>query len=132
MGSLGPPHLECVCAGACGCPAADAEKDTEIRLVRSGEVLNRHTIKNPMIVVCNYIFDTLRQDAFRIVEGQLQEGLCTVISDQPEPDLTNPDIIKRIRYGVHVLLRSWEERGGGHGLWCVCAGSGMQARHRPP
>ena len=76
---------------------ADAETDSEIHLVRSGEVLNRHTIKNPMIVVCNYIFDTLRQDAFRIVEGQLQEGLCTVISDQPEPDLTNPDIIKRIR-----------------------------------
>ena len=51
-----------------------------------------------MIVVCNYIFDTLRQDAFRIVEGQLQEGLCTVISEQPEPDPTHPDVIKRIRW----------------------------------
>ncbi len=77
---------------------SDAERDSEIRLVRSGEVLNKHTIRNPMIVVCNYIFDTLRQDAFRIVEGQLQEALCTVISEQPEPDPTHPDVIKRMRY----------------------------------
>lgn len=74
----------------------NAEKDTELRLQRSGEVLNTSTLKNPMVIVCNYIFDTLRQDAFRIVEGQLQEALCTVASDQHEEDPLHPDVIRRI------------------------------------
>ena len=60
-------------------------------------MLNASTIKNPMVVICNYIFDTLKQDAFRIVEGELQQALCTVISDQHEENPIHPDVIRRIR-----------------------------------
>jgi hypothetical protein len=63
--------------------------------------------------IANYIFDTLRQDAFRIVEGQLQVGVCivqgvyqilmlavlqeavvTLYTTQQEADPGHPDIIK--------------------------------------
>ncbi len=32
--------------------------------------------KNPPVVIANYVFDSLRQDVFRIAGGKLAEGLC--------------------------------------------------------
>jgi SAM-dependent methyltransferase len=58
----------------------DAEKDTEITLLKSGMHLTPGSLSNPIFAICNYIFDTLRQDAFRIVEGQLQEAHAHVYS----------------------------------------------------
>ncbi len=37
----------------------NAEADTELRLQMTGDVLNAETLRNPMIVICNYVFDTL-------------------------------------------------------------------------
>lgn len=39
-----------------------------------------------MVAVCNYVFDTLRQDAFRVSDGQLHEALCTVTAPQGVED----------------------------------------------
>lgn len=75
----------------------DAVTDRELRLVRSKEVLDRSTVVNPIVVVSNYIFDTLKNDAFRVAEGELQQALCTVISSKAEPEPTHPDVISRIR-----------------------------------
>mmetsp|Transcript_27315 Transcript_27315/g.48293 ORF Transcript_27315/g.48293 Transcript_27315/m.48293 type:complete len:577 (+) Transcript_27315:113-1843(+) len=76
----------------------DAEHDLEIHLILSGKTLNRHTLKNPMVLVANYIFDTLRHEAFRINDGKLQEALITVTSERDaEPDLNDPGLIKRFR-----------------------------------
>jgi len=47
----------------------DAENDMEIYLIMAKKTLNKHTMKNPMVLVANYIFDTLRHEAFRIHEG---------------------------------------------------------------
>ena len=60
----------------------DAEHDREIKLVVSGGRVGPGSGgKCPLIAVANYTFDTLRQDAFRIVEGQLQEAMVTVLSE---------------------------------------------------
>mmetsp|Transcript_3042 Transcript_3042/g.4527 ORF Transcript_3042/g.4527 Transcript_3042/m.4527 type:complete len:565 (+) Transcript_3042:19-1713(+) len=76
----------------------DAEQDVEIKLILSGKTLNKNTIKNPMVLVANYIFDTLRHEAFRINDGKLQEALITVTSDREvEPDLNDPGLIQRFR-----------------------------------
>mmetsp|Transcript_3952 Transcript_3952/g.7585 ORF Transcript_3952/g.7585 Transcript_3952/m.7585 type:complete len:566 (-) Transcript_3952:196-1893(-) len=76
----------------------DAEHDVEIQLIVSGKRLNKHTVKNPMVLVANYIFDTLRHEAFRIHDGKLQEALITIESDRDaEPDLNDPGLIKRFR-----------------------------------
>jgi hypothetical protein len=68
-----------------------------VKLARSGVKLTPGSLRNPLIVVANYVFDTLRQDAFRIVEGQLQEALVSVLSDRAEPDAGDPDVIRRMR-----------------------------------
>lgn len=79
----------------------DAENDREITLQLRGAKLGPDTVKNPMVVVCNYIFDTLRQDAFRVVDRQLQEALCTVLSSHPVDNPTHPDVIKLIKCEWH-------------------------------
>lgn len=91
----------------------------QIKLTHSGAVLSAETLRNPLVVIANYVFDTLRQvgpprptsthlappltraartrqDLFRMEAGVLQQGLCTLQSREEEEDLTDPDIIRRM------------------------------------
>jgi tetratricopeptide (TPR) repeat protein len=82
----------------------DAENDSEFTLEMSGQVLSSDVVKNPMIVIANYVFDTLRHDAFRMVNGQLMESLLTVYTEETfEPDLRDPALINRFK-------QEWEHR----------------------
>ena len=72
-------------------------QDQQLTLTVSGQTLSVETVKNPMIVIANYLFDTIPQDCFYIKDGQLHESLVTVTSSQAEPDLDNPALIKRVR-----------------------------------
>jgi len=74
----------------------DTECDDEVKLTRSGNVLAPGTVRNPMVVIANYFFDSIPQDAFFVKRGQLQEGLVTVSSYQQEPDLNDPEILSRV------------------------------------
>jgi len=56
----------------------DLEQDCEIRLQARDIVLKEGSVKNPMIVVANYIFDTLRTDIFTIQNNKLFESLVTL------------------------------------------------------
>ncbi|MCP4283078.1 MAG: tetratricopeptide repeat protein [Gammaproteobacteria bacterium] len=90
----------------------DLERDKTFTLKRSGEVLSAETIRNPVIVFANYVFDTTRQDLFRIERGQLREGLITSVSErEQEPDLTDPQLIERItnRYEYRPLEADYYE-----------------------
>ncbi len=63
----------------------EVEKDTEINLIRSGKVLSidlEHQLHNPLLVLANYIFDSVPQDIFRVSEGKFQVGLATVSTAQ--------------------------------------------------
>jgi tetratricopeptide (TPR) repeat protein len=73
----------------------DAERDEELALVSSGEALSAEAVRNPLVVVSNYFFDSLPQDAFAVAEGQLFETLVTVSTGQKEDDPEDPDILKR-------------------------------------
>jgi len=73
----------------------DGERDEELKLTESGDVLAPGTVKNPMVVIANYFFDSIPQDAFFIQGGQLYEGLVNVSSYQQEPDLHDPEILSR-------------------------------------
>ncbi len=85
-------------AGLVDFAVLDAEADGEIRLEHAGVVLGRQTLGNPLVVIGNYLFDTLTVDAFRVQDGRLLEGLVTVCSDQPE-DLQGDraEILARLR-----------------------------------
>ena len=74
----------------------DGERDEELKLADSGNVLAPGTVKNPMVVIANYFFDSIPQDAFFFQGGQLQEGLVTVSSYRKEPDLHDPEIFSRL------------------------------------
>jgi SAM-dependent MidA family methyltransferase len=60
----------------------DIETDQEINLINSGVRLNKkknlNPYRNPMIVIANYVFDTVAHDVFYLNEGQLQNGLVTI------------------------------------------------------
>ena len=74
----------------------DLEKDSAIKLVRSGQTLSAGQVENPLIVFANYIFDTVSQDIFRVEGGNIHEVRVTTRHASPEaPDLTNPEVMSQ-------------------------------------
>jgi hypothetical protein len=75
----------------------DATRDAQLSLFNSGEVVRARSVKNPLCVVANYLFDTLYHDLFQVDNGILKEGLVSVGSKRAEePDPLDPEIIKRL------------------------------------
>jgi len=74
----------------------DVERDEVLKLIESVDILAPGTVKNPIVVIANYFFDSIPQDAFFVQEGKLQEGLVTVSSYHQEPDLHDPEILSRL------------------------------------
>ncbi|MEO8541225.1 MAG: tetratricopeptide repeat protein [bacterium] len=74
----------------------DAINSTELRLRRSGKQITPGSLKNPIMVFANYIFDTLPQDIFSVEEGSLFAVTATLLSTQEEPDPLDPEIINRV------------------------------------
>ena len=87
------PFIE---AGVLDFARFDVECDEQVRLVHSGEVLAAETLRNPTVVISNYLFDSIPQDAFSVAEGQLYEALSTIRTADEEPDLTDPEILSRL------------------------------------
>ncbi len=56
----------------------DLEHDDSITLCETGETLGPHSLNNPLIVVANYIFDTLKNDIFTVEKGELFESLVSL------------------------------------------------------
>jgi hypothetical protein len=81
----------------------DAAEPDEIRLERSGVVLSPQTLRNPLVVIANYVFDGIPQDAFAARGGQLFELLATLTVPDEEEDLDEPTILQRVEV-------TWEER----------------------
>ncbi|MBV9281594.1 MAG: hypothetical protein JOZ41_16055, partial [Chloroflexi bacterium] len=75
----------------------DAEQPHELTLELSGDVLAPGTVANPLVVLANYVFDTIRQDIFSVKGGELYEARVSVGSSQPEPDLDDPEILSRLK-----------------------------------
>lgn len=74
----------------------DAENDHTLTLQRAGNTLTAASLKNPLIVIANYVLDTLPQDLFFIEKGHIYESLITLTSSQAEPDLSAPEILQRL------------------------------------
>lgn len=87
------PYVE---AGKLDFARFDLVKDTELLLEHAGKKLVGGTLKNPVIVIANYIWDTLPVDLFYVENGQLFEVQTSLVTEQPEPDLTDPQLITRI------------------------------------
>lgn len=72
-------------------------RDDQILLKNSGIILSSENQQpHPLIIVANYLFDTMSVDVFRIQNNILQEGHVSVLSKQEETDPNNPSILTRM------------------------------------
>lgn len=78
------------------------EDDTQLTLRKAGITLNADTIKNPIIALANYFFDSIPNDIFRIEDGRLQEGrmrFSRSLEDvDPESPVTMNQLIREEYY----------------------------------
>jgi|688.fasta_scaffold05464_8 tetratricopeptide (TPR) repeat protein len=64
-----------------------AEQEAPIKLLLSGEELSSQTLKNPLILIGNYFFDTIPQDLFLTKEGKMYEGRITLaVEENPQTE----------------------------------------------
>lgn len=75
----------------------DVTQDAPLKLIKSGETLAPGSVKNPMIVMANYVLDSLPQDLFSFEDGNIYEVLATVVSSQPEKDLSDIELMERVQ-----------------------------------
>lgn len=59
----------------------DATRRADITLINSNVTLRAAAVANPMIVVANYVFDSIPHDSFSIRDGELFENLVKVSSE---------------------------------------------------
>ena len=65
-------------------------------------------LSNPLFVIANYFFDSISQDLFRVVHGELFEGRITLNSkDETHPSLDDLEIFSQLReeYSYHHLAK---------------------------
>lgn len=75
----------------------DVEHDQKLKLIHSGEILSAKTVRNPLIVIANYLFDSIPQDAFFVAgRGELFETLVTLTTPEKEFNPSDPEILSRI------------------------------------
>jgi tetratricopeptide (TPR) repeat protein len=85
-----------VAAGRMDFGRFDVERDATLALDRSGTVLAPGTVKNPLVVIANYCFDSVAQDVFHFEKGQAFASTVTLSSPQPEPDLADAQLLNRL------------------------------------
>jgi len=82
-------------AGRLDCARFDADDPQPLELRRAGQTLD--AVDGPLIVVGNYVVDTLRQDAFAVREGHLHEILVrAALPADAERDPSDPEVSREI------------------------------------
>lgn len=86
-----------VAQGALDFGRFDAAHPRPITLVHAGTTLSPASVTNPIMVLANYVFDSIPQDAFAIRDGQLHESVVTLSAAPPVADRDDPDLLKRLK-----------------------------------
>ncbi len=84
-------------AGALDCAIFDAAAPGALALRRAGAVLAPGTLANPLVLVANYFFDSVPQDAFYFSGGAVLESRVSLVSTQEENDPADPALLGRLR-----------------------------------
>lgn len=88
------PHLD---AGRLDLARYDAERDETVALRRSGVVLSPGAPAGALVVIANYLFDSLVNDVFRVTASGLDECLPALYSSAAEADPDDPAILDRVK-----------------------------------
>lgn len=131
-----PSLAPLVAAGRVDFARFDAAVDAEMELQVSGDRLAPGALRNPLVVVANYLFDTIPHDAFSFRDGGLFECAVTVRGGREGEDL-EPDALPGLEiswrdreasldyYGdpeLDAILREYAARLRGSTLLFPCAG----------
>ena len=95
-----PWFLPFIKEGSLDLAGFDLESDVQIELRHSGEILSSSTLRNPLVVISNYVFDSTPQDAFFAADKNLLEILVTLITRE-EIDIEDPDILSKVEISAH-------------------------------
>jgi len=74
----------------------DVEQPQELTLRDSGTVLSSDTIKNPLVLLANYLFNCIPQDCFTVQNGELYESLVTLSTSEPDLDISDPTLLNSL------------------------------------
>lgn len=74
----------------------DAEEPGDVELLHSRVRLTAATLRNPLVLIANYFFDSIPQDVFLMTEGEISHGLVTVVSPQEDDHPESPDLLSRV------------------------------------
>jgi len=88
------PYIE---QGVLDFALADLSQPQDVVLQHSGIVLSG----DPLVVLANYVFDSVEQDAFYVHDGVLYESLISLHSPQAEADPPDPAILQRLQASFH-------------------------------
>jgi len=73
------------------------EEDQSIKLTQSGFLLTANSLENPLIVIGNYIFDTICHDAFRVEDYKLSELHTHLETDSSNLQNEQPKALDKIK-----------------------------------
>src|SRR5258708_7279973 len=69
----------------------------EFELLQAGEEIKFPPAKGPLVVIANYVFDSLPQDAFVIQEGKISEALVTTTAPAQKNGAGTPEDLKSLQ-----------------------------------
>jgi len=75
----------------------DLSETRDIALLNSGKLLSEGQLRNPLVVLANYVFDSIEQDAFYAGGGMLHESLVSLYSETEETDPDDAAILERVQ-----------------------------------
>ncbi|MDI4645990.1 tetratricopeptide repeat protein [Cohnella hashimotonis] len=82
--------------GALDLATFDAERDTELKLLVSGETIAPGQLRQPLLIVANYFFDAIPQELIYIGEGLVYDCDVVVGQTEPAPGLTLSEQLRRM------------------------------------
>jgi tetratricopeptide (TPR) repeat protein len=85
-------------AGVLDVALFDVNQSKELALQRCDRTITPGSLRQPMIVIANYLFDSIPQDLFYINEQRCEECLITVYVGKDQPTPTVADLLAALEY----------------------------------
>lgn len=76
----------------------DAEKTETVHLQHSGTCIETGGLKQPLVVVGNYFFDSLPQDLFLVGDGILSTGHLKLYTEKPPEQMVTAELIDDLQF----------------------------------
>ncbi|MBA3531167.1 MAG: tetratricopeptide repeat protein [Ardenticatenales bacterium] len=76
----------------------DVEQPESLALQLTTQVITKESLNRPLVVIANYLFDSIPQDLYYIHEQQCQEGLISLVVEEEPTTLTPAELLDHFSY----------------------------------